>query len=479
MIDKELLLPNGNKITFNDEQHKGLLKISDWLYNKNNGFPSFTLAGYAGTGKSTIIKKIIDQHRGSLVVSAPTHKAKKVVMRTTDCEGETLQALLGLRPDVDLDDFNPNSPKFNPIAKPKMKLYRTSIIDEASMINEDLMKLIKSVAKINNTKILYVGDPAQIPPIGEKISVVFLPEFNHSHNIHQLTKVERQVFDNPLGLSYDTLRNNLHREDGGFERKSDINDRGEGIIFFDGKKDFRKNILDKFSTQQFKDNVDFMKIIAWRNDTVIQANETIRRNILGDGVDILEIGDFIMGYRTITNQIGINIIENSADYKIVDKQKRQMNEYDMWGYPVKIKEDYNGEFYYNEIFVIDHNDHDNLHQYADMHDYLKENAKGNKKLWKIYYKFRRNNVLMKTINTYRDGEKREFSEIIAKDIDYAYAITGHKSQGSTYQHVAVLEDDIDVNTNIKEKNQIKYVALTRPVISATVLTSRLKKYKYF
>jgi len=47
------------------------------------------------------------------------------------------------------------------------------------------------------------------------------------------------------------------------------------------------------------------------------------------------------------------------------------------------------------------------------------------------------------------------------DVSYAYAITAHKSQGSTYNTAFVLEDDIDVNTNIVERNRIKYTAYTR------------------
>ena len=47
------------------------------------------------------------------------------------------------------------------------------------------------------------------------------------------------------------------------------------------------------------------------------------------------------------------------------------------------------------------------------------------------------------------------------DVSYAYAITAHKSQGSTYETAFVLEDDIDVNPNVVERNRIKYTAYTR------------------
>ena len=62
--------------------------------------------------------------------------------------------------------------------------------------------------------------------------------------------------------------------------------------------------------------------------------------------------------------------------------------------------------------------------------------------------------------------------VARKDFDYGYAITAHKSQGSTYQHVFVIESNMDRNRKTKERNQIKYVALSRPVHSATVLTDR-------
>jgi predicted ribonuclease YlaK len=169
--DNQLLLPSGKLITFNVEQYDGIGKIRVWL--KVEGVTFFTLAGYAGTGKSTIIKKILDEYNWGVVVSAPTHKAKKVIMNATGEEGLTLHSLCGLRPDVNLDEFNPNNPIFNPIAIPRICDYNFVIVDEASMINNELFELIKTLTKKSQTKVLFMGDPAQIPPVGEKESVVF------------------------------------------------------------------------------------------------------------------------------------------------------------------------------------------------------------------------------------------------------------------------------------------------------------------
>jgi len=155
MNDNQLRLTTGKIITFNSEQYDGLKRINHWL---KNGDKIFTLAGYAGTGKSTIVKKILDDYRFGVVVSAPTHKAKKVVMNTTGEDGKTLHALLGLRPDVDLDNFNPNDPKFNPIAIPRITDYNLVVIDEASMINKELYDLILEKTTGRRTKVLFMGD---------------------------------------------------------------------------------------------------------------------------------------------------------------------------------------------------------------------------------------------------------------------------------------------------------------------------------
>lgn len=467
--DNQLLLPNGNVITFNEMQYEGILKIKKWLGDYNNQF--FTLAGYAGTGKSTIVKKILDKYklRHNVVVSAPTHKAKKVVSNTTGINGLTLQSLLGLRPDINLDDFNPNDPQFNQIAIPKIDEYDLVVIDEASMINSDLYELIKNTVANINTKILFIGDPAQIPPVNEKKSIIF---YDNTIQTHWLTKIERQTNTNPLSLIYDNLRNNLDKINGGFVRKTVMNELGEGVVFTKNKKEFRNIVIDKFNSLEFKRDSDFCKVIAWRNETVNSSNKIIRNELFGKNSDIIEIGDILMGYRNVSHESQwYNIIENSADYVVVKKSKLEENEYGIKGFNVQLRENLSSDQYqYTDVFIVDINDYDNLHQYAEMHDFFRDIGKSNKKLWSKYYKFRRDNLIMTTINKYRDGSYRESYNVIVKDLDYGFAITAHKSQGSTYSHVFIMENDINLNRQLKERNQIKYVAFTRPRMSAIVLT---------
>jgi exodeoxyribonuclease-5 len=472
ILENQLKLPNGKIITFNAEQFEAVKKIKDWILRKNEKESFFVLAGYSGTGKTSVVKKILDWYCGGVVVSAPTHKAKRVIGNITGRGAETLHSLLGLRADISVESFNPNDPIFNPIAIPRITDHNFVIIDEASMINEDLYNLILDKVINSSTKVLFIGDPAQIPPVGEKISMVF-----HQTDFESiwLTKIERQCIGNPLLLVANDLRNNLNTIDGGFVRKTSLNENKEGVIFTLNKKEFRKMIFEKFLSDEYKKDIDYVKLLAWKNDTVMESNKIIRNELLKDAKDIVEVNDLLMGYRSVSDaKQRYNIVENSADYKIVKKSKIEKNVHGIWGYRIKLEEKIKkDEFNYQNIFIINSEDENNLHNYAEMHDVLKYKAKLDKRLWSKYYEFRRENFLMTDIDKYRNGTARNKFECIGKDIDYGYALTIHKSQGSTYKFAMILETDINQNWLIKERNQIKYVAFTRPEISATILTTKI------
>lgn len=140
-----------------DQLNKGQLNaleaIRDFIskpYGPDKDY-SITLSGFAGTGKSTLMNFILDElpKKTKVVVSAPTHKAKEVIAKFTRKNAETIQALLGLRPNVDIDDFNPNNPVFACIAEERIQNYHIVVIDEASMLNKKLVKLIEEKAREN------------------------------------------------------------------------------------------------------------------------------------------------------------------------------------------------------------------------------------------------------------------------------------------------------------------------------------------
>jgi hypothetical protein len=207
----------------------------------------------------------------------------------------------------------------------------------------------------------------------------------------------------------------------------------------------------------------------------MKSNRIIRTAMFGKTANIIEVNDVLMGYRSIMDKNNMyNIIQNSADYKVVSVGELRKNEYEISGYDVQLRENIKKDKYkFTDVFIINSRDHNNLHRYAEMHDFLRDNGKLDKKQWKIYYDFRRNNLILVDVVKHRNGELRSSYDRISKDLDYGFSITAHKSQGSTYDTCFLLLDDLYGNHNIKERNQIFYVSTTRPKNKCIIFTDRI------
>ena len=466
--DKNILyLSDGTKITLNKQQLDAITFISQFIKSTSK---FFVLSGHAGTGKTTVIKKILDNYNGNSVVSAPTNKALQVISQATMIDGVTIHSLLGLQPDIGLEDFNPNEPQFNQIKPAIIKDYNLIIIDEASMINNSLFELIKAeIDNLSRVKIIFMGDKAQLPPISEDRSIIFaLDTIYH----YELTELVRQSQQNPLIEIYNDLRNNTDNEAYEFNYKSNLNSADEGFIVAKTKDEFRDRLTQIFTSKEYKNDLNYAKLVAWRNKTVNQSNKIIRNIIYSDNAKIIQKSDILTGYRTIKGTKAIPYyINNCVDYKVSAVSRRQKNKYGIYGYTVKMLEKskiYKG-FDEKKVFIVDYEDLDNLYDYAEMHDTLVDIARADKKKWNAYYLFRRDNLMMINISKYRDNSLRDKKKQISKDLDYGYAVTCHKAQGSTYEHIFILAKDISLNHNVKERNQMLYVALTRPRKSAIIL----------
>lgn len=457
---REYILPSGKIIYFNDQQFEALNKIDAW-FKSDKKF--FTLSGYAGTGKSTIVKKFIDK-LPRVAVSAPTHKARKVIEKTTGKSGFTIQALLGLKPNTDIENFDINNPQFDPKTEKKIGDYKLIVIDESSMLNKDLYDLLIKEANNNKTKILFMGDKAQIPPVKEKESKVF----NDVPNTYNLTKVERTKDSNPLVKIFDSIRNNLGSSVASFKYVSEVNSNNEGVIFTSNRNEFADRAVQYFTSKEYKEDANFAKIIAWTNASVQAWNNKVRDSLFGETAAPLEVGEIIMAYNNVEGgPYEPNKLENSADYKITNVVKAE--KMGVGGFNINYEYVEGGKLNHT-LFVVNKTDKASIRKFLDMFEEKLESAKkalpyerGRK--WAEYYNFKKEFILQEDL---RDPNG---NLIVKKDIDYGYAITGHKSQGSTYNNVFIVEDDINKNINVQERNQIKYVAFSRASERAFVLSN--------
>lgn len=164
-----------------------------------------TLAGYAGVGKTTVVAAVVRSlpERLNVAVLAPTHKALSVLsekLSDANVEAMTLQSALALRvkerPDglQDLEDTgDPGS----------LREFDLAIVDEASMISAGMFATAM-FKRGHRCRILFVGDPAQLTPIDrdpdckagkEQLS----PVFGEQVPLHwKLTQVVRQAQENPI-----------------------------------------------------------------------------------------------------------------------------------------------------------------------------------------------------------------------------------------------------------------------------------------
>lgn len=115
------------------------------------------LAGVAGSGKSFSTKALIDMLdylNLSYILMSPTGKAAKVLSQFTNRKTSTIHRGLGYTP----DGFTYNQDNKLP--------YDVVIIDEFSMIDIFLLRDLLRAIDLENTKVLFIGDPAQIPSVG-------------------------------------------------------------------------------------------------------------------------------------------------------------------------------------------------------------------------------------------------------------------------------------------------------------------------
>lgn len=186
----------------NSEQQLALQKINVFLANSNLRSKMFSLVGPPGSGKTTIIKTLFSDDiydKKHIALSATTNKAVSVIENMfisshlgnkKNIDFMTIHKLCKIKRHIDNDGnqyFNlDENPKY--IKSPKsIYMYDIIVIDEASMVNQELFNLLTTLSKKIPGKIIFVGDNYQLPPINENISLVFRNVFDR----YTLNKVER------------------------------------------------------------------------------------------------------------------------------------------------------------------------------------------------------------------------------------------------------------------------------------------------
>lgn len=151
-----------------------------------------TLAGYAGTGKTFLLRSLLAElsERGwRVLLTAPTHQALAVARTGLPLEVEamTIHAALGLS----VRENDDGSTHVTSRARAKVRGFDLVVVDEASMVGRELYQ---TLMRERACAVLFVGDPGQLPPIGERESLAFTEVARRI----TLTEIVRQAEGSPL-----------------------------------------------------------------------------------------------------------------------------------------------------------------------------------------------------------------------------------------------------------------------------------------
>lgn len=175
---------------FSPQQDEALKAVSAWLAGQtgnrrqwNTDRQVFYLAGYAGTGKTTLARHLADDVAGKVAFGAFTGKAA-LVMQSKGCFGaSTIHSMI-----YRVKNKKARVPEWVINEDGNLKDATLAIIDECSMVDEKLGRDLLSFGK----PVLVIGDPAQLPPVrGGGFFTAREPDF-------MLTEVHRQAAENPI-----------------------------------------------------------------------------------------------------------------------------------------------------------------------------------------------------------------------------------------------------------------------------------------
>ena len=305
------------------------------------------ITGGPGTGKTTIIKTIIDlyeEKNKKVILSAPTGRAAKKMTEATDKEASTLHRLLGLGKLDDEGIYTRHSDyEGAPIDADVI------VVDELSMVDMFVMNyLLKCIYQ--GTKLILVGDVDQLASVGPG-SV--LKDLINSEVINtvKLDKIFRQAAKSKIIL-------NAHRVNNGqkFLSKEDkeIEEDTKEDFFFIQQNSTEKILqevislstgrLEKFGNYDFFKNIQVLTPTKKGPLGTRELNKALQ-NVLNPNID--ELPEKANGGAIF--RVGDRIMQIKNNYDITwEKENNQKQEYNIGGYKIPQKPEigtgvFNGE----------------------------------------------------------------------------------------------------------------------------------------
>lgn len=400
----------------NSGQKAAVKAMLDFTYSSA---PYFLLQGSAGTGKTRCLAEFSDTLLGKVIFTAPTNKAVGVLRKTLtsttytpDCK--TIHSLLGLKLTATGEVKELTAPK---------ELYEISarvvIVDEASMIGEELAKYIKKANKEVGARFIFVGDPYQLPPVGEPQPAIW--DFPFQAEPATLTEIVRNK--DAIACFGGVLREGVAQP---------FKSLMPHLAPF--KNEDAKGIIKRLVADGLFQSGE-AKIVAWRNKTVDKWNKEVRKELFKESKTHRWLPTDRVVLAAPANSGGAVIATTDTEGVIT---RVEVSYHPNWKqykvYNLSVTTDDNLKL----VFQVLHEDSEKL--FKEKEQELLLEARANYRRWETFW-----------------GFKDAFH-----NVRHSYAITSHRSQGSTLTATLVDFADIFANQNSVEARRCFYVACTRP-----------------
>jgi len=405
---------------FTDDQQAAY----DQVYDRLARGERFTgLRGYAGTGKTYLVSRLVEQlvdEDCAVTVCAPTHKAVQVLsdeLGDAPVQMQTLHSFLGLQ-------LQPTEDGEYELVPDEARDFTEGIVivDEASMIGREEWAHIEDAPFW--VQWLFVGDPAQLPPVNEDPSPALEVPGPTLETIH------RQAADNPiLELATEIRTGDVGRFGSKFED-------GKGVAITRNREGFLDSVLRTFDTEAFEEDATHARVLAYRNKRVRSYNREIRAARYGADADRFVEGEWLVATETWLHE-GVPRLTNSEEVRVKEAtvssiESDDQSEWKVW----KLKVRTPGRGMTRTAYVLHEDEFD---RYEEELERRRDKAKNDGSKWERFFDLR-----------------EQFASV-----DYAYATTVHKAQGSTFDTVFVDHRDLQACRG-EEQQALLYVAVTRP-----------------
>lgn len=408
--------PQFTQIELTQDQQTAWGKLNKFLALSEDEAPIFVLKGFAGTGKSFMMKKLLDLPH-NFIFSAPTNKASKVLSDFLDQPVKTTYSVLGLRMTAEEDQL---VLKAHPV--PDLGNKPILVIDECGMVPKFMATMLKQACADHDWRIIFVGDPAQWNPIGEPRSIVWSmapPE-------HRAMLREVRRFDNEILVLSTKIRERIIEKNYSVKIRND-NSNGEGVFVLS-----HYEFLQKIKSLKLEDWA-MTKVTAWRNSTVDGYNKLIRKSL--GFTKQYEPNDLVLMGAPLLSDDAI-LAHTDEELKIISVEFRIFTfpEGEIQAYAIAVQDKPYTLFVPKDPGFLE----SMLSKRAARASSL--SGRERTRAWASFWELKNTFQLLR----------------------YGYAMTTHRLQGTTLDHVFVDQQDILSNPNKLESFRGLYVSATRP-----------------